>query len=492
MADKLVKNKDGYLLSKFPVELRDGHYFVTYSTWTGRNKNTFLAISPSDYKYIMNQLVEYTEWTDQQGNKWEDAGFAYVGFVGSKYGITLRVTLNKERFPDLQPFYVVSDVRVPNFYSVEKPVVESPKKKAMPPKKVSKKPATPKEAIQTQIPIQDRPITYIEDRPYIEITPRTKRSPKHVLVVSPNDYGFIINKQLTHEEFRKLNIPERKHTQGALISSGFYSTKLVNLKFILETNEIISANFVRDDVWFLPNITSYKDRFYDMILVSPRVQDIYSIDDIEPVVESPKKKASSPKKKRESKKPLTPKPPTPKQKLDFLPISPLPELPYEPQLNPVVIPQTKLGALKKRKMSTPRKVMLEDVPIFEPYDIMANYDEMSEPEPEPIVKPKPKSKSKPKKPKVVEPKQPAPMPYNREIKRLLKKLERLHNEIGKKIERYDKLKTAKAKQKSHDAIGKRFTELKNVYGILIEYGITPENEVLMDFIGSEIKKFKNL
>jgi hypothetical protein len=156
----------------------------------------------------------------------------------------------------------------------------------------------------------------------------------------------------------------------------------------------------------------------------------------------------------------------------------------------------KQQVLKKRQLPTPRKVMLEDVPVFEPYDVMASYDEISEyePEPEPIVKPK--SKSKPKKrmvkPRVIEPKQPTPLPYNREIKRLLKKLEKIHNEIGKKIERYNKLKTAKAKQKSQGDIGKRFTELKNVYGILIEYGITPENEVLMDFIGSEIKQLENL
>ena len=48
----------------------------------------------------------------------------------------------------------------------------------------SKKSAIPTE----EIPIQDRPIIYNEGRPYIEITPNTKRSPKHVLVVSPNDY----------------------------------------------------------------------------------------------------------------------------------------------------------------------------------------------------------------------------------------------------------------------------------------------------------------
>jgi hypothetical protein len=46
--------------------------------------------------------------------------------------------------------------------------------------------------------------------------------------------------------------------------------------------------------------------------------------------------------------------------------SPLIDLQYEPMPKPLVLPQAKPILLKKRKMPTPRTIILEDIPIYEP------------------------------------------------------------------------------------------------------------------------------
>jgi hypothetical protein len=95
-----------------------------------------------------------------------------------------------------------------------------------------------------------------------------------------------------------------------------------------------------------------------------------------------------------------------------------------------------------------------------------------EPNNEPTVE---KKQRKPRQPR--QPRKPKLSLEEKEINRLIKKMEKVDEEIGKKYERYTNLKTLKAKQKAYDAILRRFTELKNVYGILIKYGLEDDYRV---------------
>jgi hypothetical protein len=92
-----------------------------------------------------------------------------------------------------------------------------------------------------------------------------------------------------------------------------------------------------------------------------------------------------------------------------------------------------------------------------------------EPNNEPTVEKKQRKPRQPRKPKL--------SLEEKEINRLLKKMVKIDEEIGKKYERYTNLKTVKAQQKARDFILRRFTELKNVYGILIEYGLQDDYRV---------------
>ena len=78
----------------------------------------------------------------------------------------------------------------------------------------------------------------------------------------------------------------------------------------------------------------------------------------------------------------------------------------------------------------------------------------------------------------------------KEINRLIKKMEKVRDEITKKYERLDNLKTFNAKQKKFDDIKRRFTELKNVYGILIEYGL--ENDYQVQNMEGEIRHYEEM
>ena len=78
----------------------------------------------------------------------------------------------------------------------------------------------------------------------------------------------------------------------------------------------------------------------------------------------------------------------------------------------------------------------------------------------------------------------------KEINRLLKKMEKVRDEINKKYSRLENLKTVNAKQNKFDDIKRRFTELKNVYGILIEYGL--EDDYRVKNMEGEIRHYEEM
>jgi hypothetical protein len=65
----------------------------------------------------------------------------------------------------------------------------------------------------------------------------------------------------------------------------------------------------------------------------------------------------------------------------------------------------------------------------------------------------------------------------KEINRLLKKMEKVRDEISKKFERLENLKTFKAKQNAFEIVKRRITELKNVWGILVNYGLKDDYRI---------------
>jgi len=170
--------------------------------------------------------------------------------------------------------------------------------------------------------------------------------------------------------------------------------------------------------------------------------------------------------------------------------------------DPVVIRPIK--SKKYNKIKTPRQQLIDvvDEPVFEPYDvnyIPDGYD--AETETEDIYEndinthrnniykmeePKPKRQRKPRKinPEIKEAKE-----LQKEIKRLVKKFEKINIQINKKLDKIDGFKTIKPKQKAIDFMYDRVRELKIVDGIL--NSIVPLDEhhaIIIEEVSKRIQK----